>query len=487
MQAHEELSGLAKRRAESDWKEGRGLLAAFRAGVHRHLGFASFAQYVESLFGYKPRSVEEKLRVAEALERLPLLSSELREGRLRWSAARELTRVASAETEKAWHELARGKTVRQLEDSVAGRRCGDMPDSPADPNLRTHRLAFEVCAETLATFREAVAKLRRDAGEPLDEETALLLMARHVLGGPTDDGRASYQISMTLCEQCKRGFQHGRGQQLEVDSHVVEMATCDAQYIGRVDPPSSSADLGGGVSERPHESEEACAHVGGRASGEASAHVGGRASGEACAHVGGRESAEACDQVGERAGAESSGQGRGVREARGARRDRTTKQRQPSARQAVPPAVRRLVLHRDGKRCVVPGCSHAVFLDLHHLDLRSEGGGHEPDSLVTLCSAHHRALHRGSLIIEGRSVTALVFRHADGSAYRGAVSARAASAHQQAFAALRGLGFREGDVKKVLARLWTEVGLDSGSVEEVVRAALRVLTAATCGVPNLET
>ncbi|HMJ11257.1 MAG TPA: hypothetical protein VK524_07600 [Polyangiaceae bacterium] len=43
---------------------------AASAQVHMHLGFGSFSEYAERLFG-KPRSTEEKLRVAEALERLP--------------------------------------------------------------------------------------------------------------------------------------------------------------------------------------------------------------------------------------------------------------------------------------------------------------------------------------------------------------------------------------------------------------------------------
>jgi hypothetical protein len=40
-------------------------------------------------------------------------------------------------------------------------------------------------------------KLRRNAGEPLDDEAALLLMARVVLEGPCDEGRASYQIGVS--------------------------------------------------------------------------------------------------------------------------------------------------------------------------------------------------------------------------------------------------------------------------------------------------
>jgi hypothetical protein len=64
------------------------------------LGFGSFGEYIERLFGYQPRSTQEKLRVAEALEGLPALERALRDGELNWSAVRELTRVAVRETER---------------------------------------------------------------------------------------------------------------------------------------------------------------------------------------------------------------------------------------------------------------------------------------------------------------------------------------------------------------------------------------------------
>jgi hypothetical protein len=57
------------------------------------------------------------------------------------------------------------------------------------------------------------------------------------------------------------------------------------------------------------------------------------------------------------------------------------------AKQAVPPAVRRKVITRHEHRCAVPGCRHAAHLDVHHTELRSEGGTHEPELLVTLCSS----------------------------------------------------------------------------------------------------
>jgi hypothetical protein len=153
--AHAALSRLARQRAAADAEEGRWLLAARRAAAHVHLGFGSFNEYVERLFGYQPRSTQEKLRVAEALEDLPALERTLRQGGLNWSAVRELTRVAVPETEQQWLEVARGKTLRQLEELLAGRRPGDAPSSAPDLSAQRHVLRLEVTAETFALFRDA--------------------------------------------------------------------------------------------------------------------------------------------------------------------------------------------------------------------------------------------------------------------------------------------------------------------------------------------
>src|SRR5690606_28624823 len=89
----------------------------------------------------------------------------------------------------------------------------------------------EVSGETLASFREAVAKLQRDAGEHLDDDATLLLLARHVLGGPVDDGRASYQIALDVCESCQRARQLADGEPIDVSPTVTAMARCDAQRL----------------------------------------------------------------------------------------------------------------------------------------------------------------------------------------------------------------------------------------------------------------
>ena len=75
--AHEELVRLAAKRAGLDFEEGRWLLRAFRSGAHVELGYGSFNEYAERLFGYGPRLTQEKIRVAEALEGLPETAREL--------------------------------------------------------------------------------------------------------------------------------------------------------------------------------------------------------------------------------------------------------------------------------------------------------------------------------------------------------------------------------------------------------------------------
>jgi hypothetical protein len=401
--AHEALLRLAQKRAGLDFEEGRWLLAALRAGTHVRLGHGSFQEYAERLFGYGPRVTQEKLRVAEALEELPEMARELETGHLNFSAVRELTRVATASTEREWLRAARGRTVRELEQLVSGRHPGSLPDDAPQASAKRHVLRFEVSGEVLATFREAMAKIRRDAGESLDDDAAILLLARSVLGGPEDQGRSSYQVALTVCESCGQGRQQGRGELVEVASEIVAMATCDGQSIGQVLPD---------------------AHVGKAGQGPSDAEV------------------------------EQPGLTR--------------------ATQTIPPALRRGILRRDGARCRVPGCRHATFVDVHHLVPRASGGQHTSANLVTLCGAHHRAIHRGELLIEGTPATGLRFLHADGTIYGRSRSPEVADVLARARRALELMGFRSSEVKRAL--LGIPESRDA-SLEQVIRQAQQRLSA----------
>jgi len=409
--AHEELTKLARRRSELDGLEGLALLRALRAGVHRHLGLASFAEYVQRLFGYSRRTLDDKLRTAEALEGLPELTRSLGEGAVSWSAVRELARVATPETEREWLDATRERTVHEVERLVSGKRRGARPGDEPEASERRHTLRFEVSAETFATFREAIKALRQKSDGPLDDDSALLLLAREVLGGPGDEGKSSYQVALNICERCGGGSQDASGEVIPVDAAIVEMARCDAQHIGRITRhPTHVGDARGVGAHR------GIANDGTDAASET--HVGAPA----------------------------------------------------RATQTIPPALRRKVMRRDHGRCVVPGCRHATFVDVHHIETRADGGVHDADNLIVLCSAHHRALHIGQLDISGRVSQGLVFRRSDGSDYGALDAPRSADACERAFRGLRSMGFGERETRRAIER-----ARDSGDTETVLRRALSLL------------
>ncbi len=62
--------------------------------------------------------------------------------------------------------------------------------------------------------------------------------------------------------------------------------------------------------------------------------------------------------------------------------------------EAIPPAVRALVWHRDMGSCSIAGCNSRYRLQIHHIRERSRGGGHNPENLILVCWFHHHvAIH----------------------------------------------------------------------------------------------
>jgi hypothetical protein len=124
-----------------------------------------------------------------------------------------------------------------------------------------------------------------------------------------------------------------------------------------------------------------------------------------------------------------------------------------------------------------------VFLDCHHVDPRAEGGTHDPDRLLVLCGAHHRAVHTGALVISGCASQGFVFRHADGSAYGQIASPERADVCAKVFQALRNLGFKETESRRSIDAASAHVGADA-SVETLLRAALARLGERTLRVSD---
>src|SRR5690606_32708997 len=111
---HEQLRGLATRRAMLDAEEAHLLRYAEELKLWRGFGCATMMEYLERVLGYKPHTAAERLRVARVITDLPLIAEALAQGELSHSAVRELSRVAVPETEDAWLEAVRGKCVREI-------------------------------------------------------------------------------------------------------------------------------------------------------------------------------------------------------------------------------------------------------------------------------------------------------------------------------------------------------------------------------------
>lgn len=405
------LRRLARRRAALDVEEAAALVRARELGVHVHLGLATFLEYVERVLGHAPHTARERLRVAEALAVLPLTRTAMSEGRVGWSAVRELTRVVTAATEDAWLAATAGASVRDIEDRVRGRRPGDAPDAPPSPDARQHVLRFEVSPTTLALYLAAQRALERDCGHPLTDDLVLAALCRAALAeersprAPAAQANGAGMASHVGPEGCDcpnapavvvaaaslpEASDGARAEGMSATSHVGRERPAVADG-GRPAAPSPSLGVGAPVRRAnlpPHQIAITTCPECARAWSDAAGRT---------IEISAREL--------ERASCDATLLGRVDRGAPA-----------PVTR-SIPAATRRAVLRRDRGRCVVPGCRNARHVDVHHMVWRARGGDHAPARLVTLCSAHHDAVHDLRLIIAGTAPHALRFSHADGRPY----------------------------------------------------------------------
>jgi hypothetical protein len=232
---HRTLKRIVKARGALDAQEAAALREAADLMLWRRYGCASLVDYLEREMGYTPRAAIERLRVAKAIVDLPQIAEALNEGELSFSAARELTRIATPETEGEWLALSADKNLREIEQCVSGHERGDRPDDPIDPPASTQIVRFEVKAETYAVLRQAMTILERELGERLDDDALVRTLSRRVIDGNGERDHAPYQIAVTRCAECTRAWQDGGGVTVEMSPPAAEAARCDAQHIGSID------------------------------------------------------------------------------------------------------------------------------------------------------------------------------------------------------------------------------------------------------------
>lgn len=69
-------------------------------------------------------------------------------------------------------------------------------------------------------------------------------------------------------------------------------------------------------------------------------------------------------------------------------------------RRAISADVRQTVLHEAGYKCGNPACRWILTLDIHHMELVSQGGKDTADNLLPLCPNCHAQHHAGDIPVQ---------------------------------------------------------------------------------------
>ena len=314
--------------------------------------FSSCAEWLAVTTGRTLGTARENVRVAHALEDLPLTSREMSLGKISYTKVRTMTRVATPKTEETLLKYARAGSAAKLEQIVRGWKHLSRDGELTAEEARHQSRAFSVVIDGDGMYVMR-GRLEPEVGAVLmraiEAASDALYRAEHPDARPGSRQRRADAAGLVAERALAAGFggESGtRAERFQVTVHT-EMATLEKDG----EPGRSEVD---GV----------------RVSAESSRRM-------------------ACDAavvpMTHRDGAVM-----GV-----GRKSRT-----------IPPHIRRALEERD-RGCRYPGCG-SRFTEAHHVTHWADGGETSLANTVLLCRRHHRVVHEGrtrmSLNREGQAV-----------------------------------------------------------------------------------
>lgn len=393
--------------------------------LYRELGYSTIHHYAANALGFSPSRTAQFLRLAEALNRLPLLRAAVLTGQLGWTKAVVVAAIATERTEAVWlaeaqrlsrPDLARRATLARarareaaaaqaLEFSTREIPLPPCPPAPPAPPLTdppsSHTAApAHACGATSRPATSPIATITTVLSAPAtglpgdgDRPCRRALFAdggADPAGDPPPAGALHVTLRFTPTQYARWAAQLERARKLAArGSRVLPGASSREELLlaaldeliaaaGRdLAPPPPAGTVGPPRAARSAAASDAAdAPVRGHHGPPYQIIVfrcegcgGTRIQTPLGARTLSRPAAEAatCDAR------VLTSQGRNVA--------------------TIAPAVRRAVLVRDGYRCRAPGCTGTRFLEVHHRVPRARGGTNRPDNLVTLCAACHRLRH----------------------------------------------------------------------------------------------
>ena len=354
-------------------------------------GMVSCAAWLAWHVGIDSRAAREKVRVAHALVEFPLFAQAVISGRLTYSKARAITRIANQFNAPELLDLAVASTSHQLERFVAAFRRADAQVADADQRAFDARSVY---ISTTDAVTEIVVRMPVEMGRALIaaigqftvDEPGVALSAR----------RADALIGLAEHAVATLGHAH----------------TDEPRYLATVhlspdsfgpEPGAFSPDSGDAGTpcrcDRQSRREDLLASLGAGSGGSRGCCVG---EGDGVADLLANVPLHSARRMLCEAAIEALLVGPDGNPMRLGRLSRVARRR-----------LKRALLLRDGG-CRVPGCTHRGWLDAHHLVHWLEGGDTDVDNLVLLCRFHHRWVHEDSWTIVGNPGGQLSFHSPDG-------------------------------------------------------------------------
>ncbi|MBL0214153.1 MAG: HNH endonuclease [Myxococcales bacterium] len=231
---HEEIISVGKQIVCLEAREIDLLLEAEETKLYRRMGFPTIYAYIESVLQHSHHVATERMRVAHELLELPAIAEQFRAGELAWTSVRELTRVATTQTEEAWLEAAEGKISTDVQQLVRGKSKGDLPTDPVDPKKIRYRIVLDgLSEESMMLFKQARNAAADAKGATCTDDELVRALAAGVIA-PADGspGKPRHQIATTTCRACKQAHRVGAGMEIAVSAQELERVRCDSEDIG---------------------------------------------------------------------------------------------------------------------------------------------------------------------------------------------------------------------------------------------------------------
>ena len=323
-------------------------------------------------------AAREKVRTAQALRRLPAISAAFADGRLSYTKARALTRVAHDGDEDLLLAYALEATAAQVEE-----RCRQMRNVEPE-SIDVARRVWE--RRSLTMFRDRARGCVRITIELPAEEGELV-------GRAIESAVAAGEVAhgVEFATDAGRAADGWRAQQADA---VVAISKA---YLG----------LRAGAAERSSEEPSA---EGDKAPARRSVSMADHY--QVVVHVdekslrGGIGRADLAIETIRRHLCDGS-MIAVVEDDRGNPLDVGRKQR------TVTTALKRALWSRD-RGCSFPGCHHTRYVDAHHIRHWTNGGETKLENLTLLCTYHHTLLHEGGFTIHDDAGGGIYFRRPDG-------------------------------------------------------------------------